>query len=243
MVSILAVTHQPECPLGTLGAVWEGLGCCVRVVEAWHQPVPESLVNTDALVVMGGVQNCLDDHVWPWLPSVRRLIRTTVSRGTPFLGVCLGHQLATVALGGRVRRSDHLTMGLTPVGLSETGCDDPLMSGLAGCEVVHFNNDIASRLPPGARLLAADPTGQPQAVRFADRAWGVQFHPEANRAIFDGWIGLASKDGWRERTPWETAQEASRRVGDAESSLHSVAAELGRRFAHLVETSSNSRVA
>jgi GMP synthase-like glutamine amidotransferase len=171
MVRVLVIVHQPECPLGRLETVWTDLGCSLDIIEAWHQPVPESIGDADALVVMGGVQNCLDDHIWRWLPAVRRLIRSTVSRETPFLGVCLGLQLATVALGGRVHRSDHVTLGMTPVGLLDSGCTDPLVGDLGQSEVIHFNGDIAVRLPPGAELLAVDPTGQPQAIRFGSRAW------------------------------------------------------------------------
>lgn len=243
MVHVLVIVHQPECPLGRLETVWTDLGCALDVVEAWHETVPESIGRADALVVMGGVQNCLDDHIWHWLPSVRRLIRSTVSGETPFLGVCLGLQLATVALGGRVRRSDHLTLGMTPVGLLDAGRDDPLVSGLDRSEVVHFNDDVAVRLPPRAELLAVDPSGQPQAIRFGERAWGVQFHPEADENVFDGWIRLASRDGWHQRASLEAAMAASRQVGGADSALDAAAEDLGERFVRLVESPTHVRVA
>lgn len=243
MARLRVIVHQPECPLGRLGSVWSGLGCDLEVIEAWHQPVPESIGNADALVVMGGTQNCLDDHIWGWLPSVRRLIRSTVASATPFLGVCLGLQLATVALGGRVHRSDHLTMGMTPVGLLEAGRDDPLVGGLDGADVVHFNDDAAVRLPPGAELLAVDPSGQPQVIQFAERAWGVQFHPEADKAIFDGWIDHSAASGWQERAPMSAAIAASCQVGEAEPSLDQAAQDLGARFLHLLEAPARVRVA
>lgn len=243
MVHVLVIVHQPECPLGRLETVWTELGCSLNIVEAWHQPVPESIDDADALVVMGGVQNCLDDHIWRWLPSVRRLIRSAVSRETPFLGVCLGLQLATVALGGRVHRSDHVTLGMTPVGLLDAGRIDPLVEGLGRSEVIHFNGDIAVRLPPGAELLAVDPTGQPQAIRFGDQAWGVQFHPEADRSVFDDWIKLASEAGWDERATLETALSAALQVGEADRALAATAHDLGQRFLRLVEDSARIRVA
>ncbi|QCV87755.1 type 1 glutamine amidotransferase [Acidipropionibacterium jensenii] len=243
MTLIRVIVHQPECPLGHLQRVWTDLGCTLDVIEAWHQPVPESIDDADALVVMGGTQNCLDDDVWGWLPAVRQLIRSSVSRETPFLGVCLGLQLATVALGGEVGRSDHVTLGMTPVGLLDEGREDPLVGGLAGSEAIHFNDDIAVSLPTGATRLATDPTGQPQAVRFAPRAWGVQFHPEADQSIFDGWLRLSETSGWQVRASRETALTASQQIGAADSALADVAADLGRRFLAVVEAPTGVRVA
>ena len=46
-----------------------------------------------------------DDAVAPWLAPTRALIADAVARGVPTLGVCLGHQLAAVALGGTVGRN------------------------------------------------------------------------------------------------------------------------------------------
>ncbi len=47
-------------------------------------------------------------------------------------------------------------------------------------------------LPPGAELLAENPSG-PQAFRHG-RHLGVQFHPEVTPAIIDAWIA-GSRDG------------------------------------------------
>ena len=48
---------------------------------------------------------CRDDEVAPWLPAVRQLITAAAKGATPTLGICLGHQLAAVALGGEVGRN------------------------------------------------------------------------------------------------------------------------------------------
>ena len=38
----------------------------------------------------------------PWLPPTKALVRDAVERRTPTLGICLGHQLVAVALGGEL---------------------------------------------------------------------------------------------------------------------------------------------
>lgn len=135
-----------------------------------------------------------DDEPCPWLTPTKELIAVTVAAGTPFLGVCLGHQLAAVALGGAVGRNPRgPATGLTPVALTPEGRDDVLLgesgqsSTGSGRRAVQWNRDVVTRVPPAATVLAAAPDGSPQALRFARLAWGVQFHPEASPEVFAGW--------------------------------------------------------
>ena len=192
MTRILVIVHESSCSPGRLGQVWRDAGADVVEVSAWNQPVPP-IVDADALVVLGGSMGCQDDAEAPWLASTRQLISRTVKAGTPFLGVCLGHQLATVALGGRVCTSDHLCLGPVEMHLTPDGEKDPLLSVYDGHRGIHFNNDVAVVLPEGAVLLARDPTGQVEAVRFAERAWGSSSIPSAPLTV--GPLATPRKNG------------------------------------------------
>ncbi|MCA3764655.1 MAG: gamma-glutamyl-gamma-aminobutyrate hydrolase family protein, partial [Cutibacterium sp.] len=110
MTRILVIVHEPSCSSGRLGQLWRNAGADVVEINAWNHPVPP-IVDADALVVLGGSMSCQDDAEAPWLAPTRQLISRTVRAGTPFLGICLGHQLATVALGGQVCTSDHFCLG------------------------------------------------------------------------------------------------------------------------------------
>jgi GMP synthase-like glutamine amidotransferase len=106
------------------------------------------------------------------------------------LGICLGHQLAAVALGGEVvvnatgkRRGVLEPAGLTPAG------DDVL--GACGPRAVFWHRDVVTRLPEGTRVLARAHTGELVAARYAPTVWGVQCHPEARPEIVTEW---AAKD-------------------------------------------------
>ena len=99
MTRILVIVHESSCNPGRLGQLWRDAGADVVEVNAWDHPVPPT-VDANALVVLGGSMGCQDDIQAPWLAPTRELIVRTVHAGIPFLGVCLGHQLATVALGG-----------------------------------------------------------------------------------------------------------------------------------------------
>jgi GMP synthase (glutamine-hydrolysing) len=51
----------------------------------------------------------------------------------------------------------------------------------------HWNDDIVTRLPEGARVMARASTGEVQAARHAPTVWGVQWHPEAGEEIIRPW--------------------------------------------------------
>jgi GMP synthase (glutamine-hydrolysing) len=52
----------------------------------------------------------------------------------------------------------------------------------------HWNDDIVTRLPEGAVLMARSSSGEVQAARHAPTVWGVQWHPEVDEALFRGWL-------------------------------------------------------
>ena len=192
----LVIEHEDECPPSWLGQWWTALGIELvrvqahadRVAPAVVIPASVAAVGADALVVLGGDAGANDDVDYPWLPATRALIAATVAAEVPFLGVCLGHQLAGVALGGSAAPNPHgHATGLTPVRLTDAGRRDPLLGTFDGALTVQWNNDVVTRLPPGAVLLSEAPDGSAQAIRFGTRAWGVQFHPEVSPEQFDSW--------------------------------------------------------
>ena len=111
-------------------------------------------------------------------------------------GVCLGHQLAAVALGGTVDRNPSgRTIGPVPVRLTGAAASDPLLGGFDGLPAIHYNDDVVLEPPAGATVLATLPDGRPQALRFGPAAWGVQFHPETSPEVFGAWLRWDSPDG------------------------------------------------
>jgi GMP synthase-like glutamine amidotransferase len=141
------------------------------------------------LLVLGGEMDADADEAHPWLPLVRRRIVEAARTGVPTLGVCLGHQLAALALGGAVGRNPHgRTVGLRQVDWEPGVIFDPLLSAIAGEDrALHWNQDVVIDLPPGAEVLATTLDGQVQAARLAPTVWGVQFHPEVDPAVVRDW--------------------------------------------------------
>ena len=53
---------------------------------------------------------------------------------------------------------------------------------------MQWNEDVVTRLPDDAVLLAETPRGEVQVARFGPAMWGVQHHPEVDAAIVATWV-------------------------------------------------------
>ncbi|WP_139983898.1 type 1 glutamine amidotransferase [Nocardioides litoris] len=188
-VRVLTVEHEALCPPARLGGWLVESGCQVDVVRPYAgDALPATLRpdGYDALLVLGGTMDAFDDTV-PWLADVRRLLVHAAEESVPALGVCLGHQLAALALGGRVGRNPlGKRSGLRAVGHTDAGRADPLV-GTVTAPAVFSNQDVVLDPPAAAVDLARTPEGELQAARFAPTVWGVQWHPEADAEVFGGW--------------------------------------------------------
>jgi GMP synthase-like glutamine amidotransferase len=71
--------------------------------------------------------------------------------------------------------------------------DDPVLGVLPPRFPAFQWHHYAFEVPVGARELARSPVC-PQAFRFDEAAWGVQFHPEVTREIVASWIVESSGD-------------------------------------------------
>jgi GMP synthase (glutamine-hydrolysing) len=147
---------------------------------------------------------------YPWLTQVKALVHSAVEDGTPTLGICLGMQLATVALGGAVHRNPAgQQIGVLPVGWRPAAEEDALFASVTGMRrAVQWNDDVVRRLPSGAVVLAQTAGGEIQAARFAPRVWGVQWHPELGAQIAARWAD-ADRD-----SVWERGVDVDEYVAD-----------------------------
>ena len=186
---VLVVQHEDQCPPGWMGdwLVEAGLQLDVRRPDR-GEALPATLEDHCALLVLGGSMDAWSE-AHPWLVQVQELVRRAADDGTPVLGICLGHQLAAIALGGTVARNPRgQQIGVLRMGWTDEAATDPLLGALRATAVgVQWNNDVVTTVPPGAQVLARTPTGELQAARFARSVWGVQCHPEAGEEIVTAW--------------------------------------------------------
>lgn len=188
-MTLLVIEHQPSCPPGRVGDWLTGAGVALDVRRPYlGDELPADLTGHAGLLVLGGAMGCRDDEAAPWLPAVRELIVTAAEGATPTLGICLGHQLATVALGGDVARDPRgRTVGVLTVVGGQDLDDDEVFAAASSGVVTQWNDDIVTALPPGARALASNDRGDLLLARLAPTVWGVQGHPEADLDIVTQW--------------------------------------------------------
>ena len=150
----------------------------------------------DALIVLGGPMGPLDYIDHPWLADETALVReAVVERALPTLGICLGHQLLALALGGSLSEMKETEAGVVEIALNEAGKRDPLFQGFTSTALgFQWHEWQVEQLPSGAVPLAASALCPIQAMRVAQRAWGVQFHIEAHAGILDEWLAPADHE-------------------------------------------------
>ena len=186
---VLVVEHQASCPPHLVGRWLEAAGCTLSVCRPYAGDALPAVTSYDAVLVMGGDMGAYDDDRAPWLPALKVLVRDAVAASVPALGICLGHQVMAVALGGEVAKNPRgQTVGLQPVGWSEGVAEDRLFGARSGGETaIHWNNDVVVAMPDGGAVLARTPGGEVQVARLAPLAWGVQSHPEVDSDVVTGW--------------------------------------------------------
>nr|WP_246299313.1 type 1 glutamine amidotransferase [Nocardioides panaciterrulae] len=182
------------CPPALIGRWLVDAGCTVEVCRPYAGDELPDPAAYDGLVVLGGSMGANDDAEHRWLGPVKDRVRAAATAEVPTLGVCLGHQLAAVALGGTVGVNPRgQQLGLLDVGWHERAADDPLFAPVATPRRgVHWNNDVVLTPPPGAVVLARS-GGDVQVARHAATVWGVQLHPEADLEVVRPWA--ASDEG------------------------------------------------
>lgn len=134
----------------------------------------------DAVIVFGGDMNVGEEERHPWLHDEYELLRGWLGDGMPLLGVCLGAQTLAHAAGGTVRRAPVQQIGFLPVSLTAAGIADSVLGVLPPRFEALFGNSYVFEVPAIGVELASSPSAA-QAFRLGERAWGVQFHPEARR--------------------------------------------------------------
>jgi len=187
---VLVVQHQDDCPPAMVGDWLVEAGCVLDVRRPYAgDALPDDLSGHDTFVVLGGSMGANDDADHPWLAPTKDLVRDAVERRTPTLGICLGHQLVAVALGGAAARNPRgQQLGLLAMGWTDDAGHDDLMGDLLDTNVaVQWNDDIVTDVPAGTVVLARTPEGEIQAARFAPSIWGVQLHPEVDDRILKEW--------------------------------------------------------
>jgi GMP synthase (glutamine-hydrolysing) len=220
---------------GVAPASVQGSGGSFEVWDALGDAPRPALDNVAGVVVFGSTFNVEHADEQPFIKETADLIRETVERRIPFLGVCFGGQLLAWALDGRVGESPVREIGFEPIRPTAEAAGDRLFSHLRDGDMAFQWHGDAFELPAGAVLLATGDQVPNQAFRVGDRAWGTQFHLEVNHAELDFWLNEFAKEGDL-GADWGKSQDEVRREAERYIAEHE---ERGRqvfeRFTRIAE--------
>lgn len=152
----------------------------------------------DALVVLGGPDSANDNT--PKMKQELEQVKRAFDAGVPYLGICLGLQVAVKAAGGQVVKSPVKEVGLTnakgephrvsltDVALTEFGKKDPLFLGLRNDFRVFQLHGETVELTNSMQLLATGKDCKNQIVKFRRNIYGIQSHFELTRLMLEEWL-------------------------------------------------------
>ena len=113
----------------------------------------------------------------PWISPLRDFIAELAAERRAHVGICFGHQLTALALGGDVGRAE-VGWGVGIRHFELVGRAPWIDAGVAGFDILMSHQDQVLRLPVGAELLARADYCPVGAYRVADHVFCVQGHPE-----------------------------------------------------------------
>lgn len=159
--------------------------------------LPTDLDGIDAVVSFGGPMSPMADDEHPWMAGELELLREAHETDRPVVGICLGHQLLTRALGGTVERlpDPGVELGWIDVELTPAGRDDPIFAGApwSATQLLHHHWHV-SQAPEGAEVLARSEQCPIQVWRSGLRTYGFQYHGESHADRMGQWCDDAPSD-------------------------------------------------
>jgi len=183
MRKVLFVKHEETEGPGFLEDAFRESGWNIGLLEVWKER-RLSFEGADVVVSLGGPMSAHDDCSYPFISEEICAVQERLDSGRPFVGICLGAQLLSLAGGGLVSRGIAAEKGHYEVALTRAGLSDPLFRGFpATVPVFQWHNDVFT-VPPGGERLAEGVACLNQAFRLGN-AVGIQFHLEIGQAEFE----------------------------------------------------------
>ena len=163
----------------------------------------------DAMIVMGGPMDTWQEEIYPWLKTEKEEIHKFVSvMKKPFLGLCLGAQLLSEVVGGKVRKMKTPEIGVMDISITNTGS---IFNGMnKNLKVLQWHSYEVCDLPKNTELLASSPLCGVQAFSSGN-AFGLQFHVEQTNETVPQWACVPEYKSALEKTLGSNALEKFRK--------------------------------
>jgi GMP synthase-like glutamine amidotransferase len=170
--------------LDTRGLPWQ----LIRIDAG--EAVPADAGQFSGLVFMGGPMSVNDPL--SWIEPVCALIRNAVANDIPVLGHCLGGQLMTRALGGRVSKNAVKEIGWGEVSVSDHPQARAWFGEIKTAQAFHWHGETFN-LPPGATHLLSSQYCDNQAYALGKHL-AMQCHVEMTAEMIAEWSRIGAQE-------------------------------------------------
>ena len=205
---------------------------------------------TDLIVALGGPMSANDNY--PALIQEMAYLREAATGGlgdrppTPVVGICLGAQLLSRALGGAVAPTGGYQFGLRKIDITADGAADPVFGEIAIPLVPTLHGEQFT-VPPGATLLAQGTMLRrdggyvriPMAFRHG-LSYAFQFEPQLTRDDLQVWNRELAGDYALMGERFDPAEESARNLGEFTAFGPHHEAQMARMLRALLEQASLS---
>ncbi|CAF0744154.1 unnamed protein product [Didymodactylos carnosus] len=193
---VLIIQHSDNVKPGYVSTFLTENNIPFNIIQIYKSDVilpPNDTQDYFAIISLGGPQGAYEDNIYEYLKWEKQFLHTQLTMNTThLLGICLGAQLLADTCGGKAFEGEQgCEAGYVQYELTDEGKSDPILSQLLTSEqqspllIMHHGDTF--RLPSSAIKLAYTSNGYIAAYRI-NKAFCVQFHPEANFEVFNEWI-------------------------------------------------------
>lgn len=146
---------------------------------------PRDTKDFHGIISLGGPMGAYETDKFPWLQDEVVFIEKMIAAGKPVFGICLGCQLLAKMHHGEVFAGDKgFCVGFRHLYLHEP--DDIFGNELTNLNGFSWHGDTY-KLGEGCDRLITGTFYHEQGVKFADKVYGVQFHPEVTEDVIKAW--------------------------------------------------------
>ena len=181
MSNVLLVQNTRVEGSGYLGELLHHDGFEITSVNAKHEKLPDR--DFSLIVILGAPESANDDL--EYLKAEQQLIKNSVEKNIPVLGICLGSQLIAKTFGAKVYGGPKKEIGFYHD--LKINSESSFFSGFKNpFTVFHWHGDTFD-LPKGSIRLASSEHYENQAFQYKS-AIGLQFHLEVNEEMVNLWL-------------------------------------------------------
>jgi GMP synthase-like glutamine amidotransferase len=181
MTKVLVLQNSKIESIGTLGNLLESDGFRLQTVYAKNEKIPTD--DFSLLIVLGAAESANDNL--SYLLDEQKLIRKSVEKKIPVLGVCLGSQLIAKSFGAKVFPGSKKEIGF--FNDIEIDNNSKLFSGISSpMTVFHWHEDTFT-LPDNSTRIAHSKNYPNQAFQL-ESAVALQFHLEVDKDLVELWL-------------------------------------------------------